>query len=134
MDATVDTFVSGPMNAAGVAGATGVLVVGVLVAAELDLVLLLELPHPDSASAASGTARISFFLHTGFVLSFGEPGARARGVDGAGSSTPLGAMTPKPSRSFPTRSQASAGPAIGCDQETTSVPCMPAIRWPGTEQ
>jgi dihydrodipicolinate reductase len=62
VDATVDTCVSGAMNAVGVVVTAGVLAV---VAAVLDgLVVLLELPHPATASAASGTAKIIFFLLT----------------------------------------------------------------------
>jgi hypothetical protein len=55
------------------AGAADVLAADVVAEVdELDGLLLLLLPHPDSASVASGTAKIIFLL-TGFVLSFGEP-------------------------------------------------------------
>jgi uncharacterized MnhB-related membrane protein len=59
VDATVDTFVSGARNAADAVVATGLLAVVADV-----LVVLLELPHPASASAASGAAKIIFFLLT----------------------------------------------------------------------
>jgi hypothetical protein len=42
-----------------------VLAADVLLAVELDVLLLLELPHADSASAASGTTKIICLL-TGF--------------------------------------------------------------------
>src|SRR5450755_378690 len=98
VDATVETALSGAMNAVAVVAA------GTLAEVELDaLLLLLEPPHPDSARMASGTAKMIFLL-TGFVLSFDEPRAqRARSVDPEQrpAPRPLVAMTPKPPRSFP---------------------------------
>src|SRR5450755_2347227 len=98
VDATVETALSGAMNAVAVVAA------GALAEVELDaLLLLLEPPHPDSARMASGTAKMIFLL-TGFVLSFDEPSAqRARSVDPEQglAPRPLVAMTPKPTRSFP---------------------------------
>jgi hypothetical protein len=104
VEATVEAVVSGAMNAVGVVVVVvvGVLAAGVLVAVEL--LLLLELPHADSASAASGTAKIIFLL-TGFVLSLGELRAyRARGVDLAqGVPYPAGPQDAKTDAFLPAR-------------------------------
>jgi hypothetical protein len=104
VEATVETVFSGAMNAAVVVGVLVVCVVaaGALVAVGLDvLLLLLELPHPASASAARGAAKIIFLL-TGLVLSLGSRGHTELGVDlKAGCVRPLVTKTPKPARSFP---------------------------------
>jgi hypothetical protein len=102
------------MNAAGVGVTAVVLAVGAFVAADLDvLLLLLELPHPDSASAITGTAKISLALLTGFVLSLGaEDTGSSASIEEQGV-YPASWHDAKSTRSFPSRSRAPAASAVG---------------------
>jgi hypothetical protein len=73
VDASVEIDFSPARNAVGVEVAALEVEAAVVFADDLAVLVLLELPHPASASAASGAAQIAFpkivFLLTGQFLS-----------------------------------------------------------------